>query len=206
MLATELAALAQRVDGRAPDEARAVTMEAHSGLLHIRTPGSAIVMTHARGTVAPHPDRPGEGIFRIAVSGRKNDPLLHFLRGVFVKSGCVSLGAVSFGRRVESLAVDVHIVEADGNLWPLCVAGINAILDEYGVSRVFRPVCFHFAQVGPLLVTDPDAGELAAAAWSVHVAMRSTREAVLIEKRGGPCDPQAFLDAASRAFVALQGR
>lgn len=171
------------------------------GLMLVASDRSAVAMTYTAGTAVPFPDKPGEGIFQISSLSKKNDVLVNFLHNVYVKSKCVALDVVKFSQEVAMVSIDIKAIECDGDLFRLCVAGVNAIIAHLGLKTLFVPRCLCYGSIQGIVVSDPDACELEAADWTMHVVMKSTREILLTEKKGVACSKEDIMQVLDRAFA-----
>ncbi|KAI4291131.1 hypothetical protein PAPHI01_0405 [Pancytospora philotis] len=204
MFARELAQMNERISARRPDELRAIAVEHFPGLVYVRSAKAAIAVTYSSGTTAPYPDRPGEGIFQIALAGKKNDLLVGFLQSVYIKSKCVTLDVLKYACAVEAVSIEIKVMEVDGNLYSMCIAGINAVIAALSLKRLFLPSVFSFCSIDGRLLCDPDALELEASDWKSYVVMKSTREALLVELEGSSCPPQDVADIIDRAYDGMK--
>lgn len=200
MLTTELLKIGERESGRAMNQHREIQIEHFPNMVIARSSGSAIVLTYSLCIATPLPDKPGDGIFHIGITGRKNDVLLNFLQSVFVNSKCLSLAMYRYNFEVQALTIDIKLVEADGNLYALCVSGINAIISKLDLKAFFTPVVFSYCAIGDRVVSDPDEREQQVSVWKGHVVMKSVREILLSEVNGNPCSCEAVVGVIDKAY------
>lgn len=201
MLVADLMKGGKRLSFREPGQHREVEVEHFPSFVKVESDGTAAVLTYSMCTAQPFPDKPGEGIFQVGISGKKNDMLLNILHSIYIRSKCVSLDVVRYALEVQAVSIDIKVIEADGNLLAACVAGINAVISHLQLKTYFVPRVFSYASVCGQIVADPDAAELAASDWRMYVVMRSTRELLLTEKEGCFCSKEDILDVAERAFA-----
>lgn len=207
MLAQELGLKKLRMDCRACDECRRVETRLFNSMLVVRSGSSprdsCLYFSFSKTKTEPFPDKPAEGILQLSLEkGKKNDPLLNLLHNVYIKSKCVSMADLCLrpSREVYLLNIEIHPIQADGDLYRLCVAGINEILRVLDVKTYFQPRVFQCACVGGTVMDDPGEEEVAASSWSTVVVMKSTREILLVDKVGGECSIEDILKSVDRAM------
>lgn len=200
MLAQELIQINQRISGRELNEHREINIQEFPNFVQVSSNRSTVILTYTNTISVPYPDNPNEGIFHIGISGKKNDLLLNFLNAAYIKSKCVVLDVIKFNLEVQNINIDIKVIETDGNLFGLCVAGINAIISSLKLKAYFLPKLFSYCAIDSLIISDPDADELECADWVMNILMRSTREILFTEKIGAPCGSNEIMSVMDLAF------
>lgn len=202
MLCTKLLEMDQRESFRGLYEHRKIIINKYPNLIEAISDRSSVIFSYYDYPTIPYADKPSEGIFQFNLSHRKNDMLLNFLQGLYIKSGCIDQSSmvVKMGIEVLAVCIDIRIIQTDGNLFALCVAGINAVIADIGIKILFLPKIFTYALVAGRFISDPDANELLAAEWTYTIVMKSSREMILFEKLGDLCDVSDVMAVVDRAY------
>ncbi|KAI5168790.1 hypothetical protein PAEPH01_0423 [Pancytospora epiphaga] len=200
MLASELLEIGERPSFRALEEHRDVSLNLWPNIIEIESSGSAVIITYELGFSIPHIDKPGEGVLHIGLVGKKNDILLSFLNGIYINSKCVALEVCEYGRKVQSLSIDIKVVSTDGNLFQLCVKGINEVIKSLKLKSYFTPTILTYAGYKNRVVSDPDASELDVCDWTGYIVMKSVREILFTNVEGRPCCNNAVNIIIDKAF------
>ncbi|KAI5149701.1 hypothetical protein ENBRE01_1065 [Enteropsectra breve] len=204
MLVEELAQIEERISSRAITEIRGVEFRVFPNFIIAETRGSSVVLTYNKFNSVPYPDRPNEGIFQISLANRKNDMLLNMLNKIYVHLKCVNMNVIRFNKEVEALVIDIKVVECDGDLYRLCIAGINKIIEILKIHTYFTPRCFGYCSLEKKLISDPTLQELEKAQWRAYVVMKSSREMLLLEKIGEGCSEMDVMEVVDRAYSEVK--
>jgi exosome complex component RRP45 len=213
-LSTVSATLAarQRPDGRFPSSPRRFTLHFSRGACLV-TLGSTIVSCRTSlEQVAPHEDRPSEGIHTIVIQSlsridesfrresiRELKAALHRTRALDLESLVVKLG-----ESVWSLRSDLTIVNNDGGLLPafqLALLG-SLMATKLPGPRGPRPVILHHLPIAVSFgyldslswFVDPTAMETAVFQGVVTIFLSITGEVCALYKIGGGGIPPALID------------
>lgn len=196
---------------RASEEIRNIQIDRFGDLLVVRSGGksrdSCVYISFAKTKTVPFPDKPAEGIFQISLEkGKKNDILHNLIHNVYVKSKCICLGDLCLkpSREVHSINIGLYPIQTDGDLYRLCIEGINTALKLLDVKTYFQPQLFQYANVGKSVMADPDDGEITASNWGVIVVMKSTREMLLVEGVGGENTVEEILECVDLAMKTVR--
>ncbi|ELA41337.1 uncharacterized protein VICG_01577 [Vittaforma corneae ATCC 50505] len=213
MLVKELASKKLRMSGRACEESRDTHLKTFPNVLVVRSgtspQDSCIYLAFSKAKARPYPDKPSEGAFQIGLEkGRKNDALLNFLHSVYVRSKCISTTdlCLRFNQEAYSISIEVSPIQTNGDLFRLCVEGINEIIRVLEVKTYFLPKAVQFGCVEGALMQDPDEAETLASEWTMTVVMKSARELLLVEKSGEGVGVGDILRAIDCAMLAASSK
>lgn len=203
MLIEELLTKNLRISERQLLEERKTQIESFKDMLVVKSGKTVIYLGYSKLIREPYSDGPGEGIFNIYFEkGKKNDIFLNTLTKVYLNSKCVDLYdlCIKYGKEVYAVIINIYVLVADGNIIKACIDGINRILKELNIKTYFEPKAYYFASVANKILLDPDAQEAQIATWNSQVIMKSTREILLIDKKGEGIDANTMLSLLNCAF------
>lgn len=210
MLIKDLATKDLRLDGRKFDETRDIHLETFNNMLVLksgnRTSDSYVIFSYKKSITKPFPDKPSEGIFQINLEkGKKNDILLNFLHNAYTKSKCISMSdlCIQFNKSVYCVSIEIFPIQVNGDLFRLCVEGINKILEILELKTYFKPKIIQYAGIGQKIFIDSTENEILSCDWQLNVVMKSTREFLMIEKVGTGIPMDCFSAIITEAMTKL---
>jgi exosome complex RNA-binding protein Rrp42 (RNase PH superfamily) len=177
---------------------RHLAYEEYPGLMMLSGQDTLVVMTYRHGVCKPYFDRPGAGIFNITVQGKKSDKLLRCLHDVYFRHKCVTIEGKRDYLEVEFLCIDIKVIDDDGGLFRVCIAGINRILHKLKIRCLFYPVAIQYCSIDNQIITDPDLMELESSDWNLSIVARSGQEILYMKKVGSGCTPECLLNLLER--------
>ncbi len=191
MLVKDLAEKDLRMDKREFKETRQISYDLRDNMLTVRsgskTSDSLVIFSFVKTESIPFQDKPSEGIFQINLEkGKKNDILLNFLQNTYIKSKCIAMSdlCIKFNQSVYCVTIEIFPIQTNGDLFRLCVSGINKIIQLLEIKKFFLPEIYQFSGVCKKILNDPTENEIAASDWQMNVVMKSTREFLSIDKSG----------------------
>lgn len=212
-LVKELAKKGQRISRRACEEPRLIQLQWFENVLCVRSGplpnNSCVYFSFTKQKTKPYPDKPSEGIFHISLErGRKNDSLLNFLHNVYIKSRCICTSdlCLRFNQEVYSVAIEIYPVQAQGDLFRLCMEGINEIIKRLEIKTYFKPEIIQVGEIEGVMMHDLEDAELQASGWTVNVVMKSTRELLLVEKTGEGIESDEILKVVDYAMSTVKNK
>ena len=204
MLASELIKIEKRISNRLIDQERDISFAHYENYLVVRCEKSCICMYYSKNITKPYLDRPSEGCFQLTLDrARKNDSLMNFLHRIYISSKCIAMEdlCIKFNQEVYSINIDIYPIQTDGNLFKMCVEGINQVLKILEIKTYFNPICHTFASLEDTIVTDPTEMELSQSSWSAIAVMRSSRELIFLEKKGCETLPDKIFSIFDKIFL-----
>jgi len=205
MLVNDLVKSGKRLTRTSFELEREVTFQEHENYLAVKSESSCVYMAYSKTIAKPYPEKPSEGCFQILLDKtKKNDILMNFLHRLYVQSKCIATEelCIKFSQEVYCINIDIYPVQTDGNLFKLCVEGINRILKILEIKTFFIPKYQYFCSIENCTLADPTEMEIAAANWTVTMVMRSTRELVYFEKAGTEVAQEELALVLNRVFFA----
>lgn len=191
MFVKDILAKEMRVDCRGLEESRNIQIENLENTVIVRSGNkktdSYLILSYKKSISKPYQDKPSEGIFQINLEkGKKNDLLLNFLHNTYVKSKCLSMSdlCLKFNQRVYSINIEIFPIQVNGDLFKLCIEGINRIIYILDLKTYFKPKLVQYVGIGDRILLDPTEDESLCCDWQMNVVMKSSREFLLIEKIG----------------------
>lgn len=203
MLLTDLLEKEKRMSLRNFKEDREIFFEYFNNLLIVKTKDSYLQIGYSKNITKPYLDRPSEGFIQINLEkGRKNDILLNFLHGIYTKSKCVALDdlLIKYNQQAYSICIDIYPIQVNGNLFKLCIEGINEIFKILNLKMYFIPKFYNYCFYKNKIISDPDEKELEVSNWKISIVMKSSREALFIEKQGEGIFEEDFINVLDFVF------
>ena len=200
MLVDELIGMGERISSRTLLQHRDISINYFPNLVAVSSGNSTVLLTYNKSIGKPYKDKPADGIFNINLLGKKNDSLINFIYNSYKRSKCIVLDIIKYNQVVEILTINIRVIESDGDLYRLCLAGINGIIKQLGIKHTFIPIYYRYASIGEHIIADPEYKELAIADWTIHIAMKSTREILVMEKTGKQAKIEEIMSVVDEAF------
>src|SRR3990172_2669623 len=168
-----LASTGQRVDGRALDEPRKVTVErafvkTAEGSARVRLGNTDVLVGIKMSVGEPYPDTPNSGVLSTSVElVRVVDRGIRESKMVDMKKMCITPK-----EKVWVMFIDIHVLDYDGNLFDACSYAATAALGStivpaknFGVGDDFPlpvqhwPVSVTVSKIKDVLLVDPNLDE-----------------------------------------------
>ncbi len=203
MLVKKLSLKNLRISKRELNEQRRIQFKSFDNMLVVQTKDSCVYLSYSKTKVKPYWDKPSEGMFQVIYQkGKKNDSLVNFLHNVYIRSKCVSTKdlCIRTGQEVYFVNIEILPIQTNGDLFRLCIEGINEIIRLLELKVYFSPKVIQFACIENTVVVDPEDKENIASRWGITVAMKSTREFLYVEKTGKGVGATEVLDAVDKAM------
>lgn len=199
MLVVELLDKEKRISGRGFSEERAISFEHANNMLIVKTNDSCVHLIYKNIPTGLSVNRNSDQILHFGCErGKKNDILLNFLHDVFIKSRCITLPETK--RQEYYISVDIYPIQANGDLFRMCVAGINEICKILKLKTYFTPKFYGFCIYKNNILADPDIKELEVSDWKMNVIMKSSREMIFLDKQGDGVNEEDFLSKFDSIF------
>lgn len=191
MLIRDLVEKDLRLEERNLTQLRDLKIESYDDMLIVRSESkstdSCVIFYYSTEIKKPIADRPAEGAVIINLEkGRKNDVLLNFLNNTYKNSKCLDMAdlCIRFNQEAHFINIEVCPIQNNGDLFRLCVTGINQILELLNIKKFFTPQVFQFVGISKKIICDPTEYESSNSDWQMTTVMKSSREMLLIEKTG----------------------